>query len=545
MVGRQYPVEHRRPRWHDNPGGAIAVTGDTLRLLLGGTGSLTGTATVTTAAVKLGGGTFTMTGALTVAGTSGDLVIDNGSLVIGAQTLTVNGDLLTQNGGSVTSASIVSVIDVNGNAQFNGGQSVLSAAELRVAGNFQQGPIGNTNAFDASGSHRAVSMQTNATVLDSLIMFGGGAASDLIGAGTTQRLTVNGVIRLTQSTLSPRLAVPVVEVSVSPSVDPIGAAGRGFTPDTAVFLGAAITALPTGTGYQYKSVRLSTGAGVTISSDTIQGDLHTTSSLASYVGSVTHLIQGKLRTTGTGAIFLFSVDANVAVSDSAIFSGASTNGSLNAGTLTLRGHFVQAGGNAAAYSATGTHNTIFAGTALQTIRFDNPGTLTTNSHFARFTVGNASAAGIRILSPVHAVTQLGSTFARPALSLVSSTNGDSLSAAGVQADSITFDNVPVRFVAGGTLTTFNVIRFQNMDPAATQFRITRAGPTTSFNFNLVDFLSTPTTGFYFSFTNTAVGTALPFAFSNTTPLTIAALSNRYQRLGPTPPAVTWNGQTMP
>ncbi|MCC7000878.1 MAG: hypothetical protein IT357_01885, partial [Gemmatimonadaceae bacterium] len=560
----------------DNPGGGLIVASDSLRFLLGSTGALTGTATVNAGALVLGGGPFPMTGALTIAGTSADLVIDNAALTVGAQTLTVNGDLLTRNGGSVVSATATGVVDVNGNAQFNGGQSVLSAGTLRVAGNFTQGPTGATNAFDASGTHRTIfdgagaqsitfanptvsrfnrvefpaishvaTLQTNATVLDSLIMLGGGGATDLVGAGTTQRLTVNGVLRMDFSTLSPSLTVPVVEISAVPAVAAISSPGRGFSPDTAVYLGAAITALPTNAGYKYKSVRLSTGAGVTISSDTIAGDLHTTSTLASYVGSVTHFIQGKLRTTGTGSIFLFSVDANVTVGDSAIFSGGSTNGSLNAGTMTLRGHFVQAGGNAAAFSATGTHNTIFAGTALQTIRFDNPGTTTTTSHFGRFTVGNASAAGIRILSPVHAVTQLGSTFARPAISLVSSTTGDSLSAAGVQADSITFDNVPVRIVAGGTMTTFSVIRFQNMSPTATQLRITRAGPATSFNLNLIDFASVPTSGFYFSFNNTAVGAALPFAFTNTSPAAIATLNGRYQRLGATPPTVTWNGQPMP
>ena len=95
------------------------------------------------------------------------------------------------------------------------------------------------------------------------------------------------------------------------------------------------------------------------------------------------------------------------------------------------------------------------------------------------------------------------------------------------------------------MTTFSVIRFQNMNPTATQLRITRAGPATSFNLNLIDFASVPTSGFYFSFNNTAVGAALPFAFTNTSPATIGALNSRYQRLGATPPTVTWNGQPMP
>ncbi|MFN0100270.1 MAG: beta strand repeat-containing protein [Gemmatimonadaceae bacterium] len=559
----------------DNPGGALTVASDSLRFLLGSTGALTGTATVNAGALVLGGGPFAMTGALTIAGTSADLVIDNAALTVGALTLTVNGDLLTRNGGSINSATATSLVDVNGNAQFNGGQSILSAGTLRVAGNFTQGPTGVTNAFDASGTHRTIfdgtgaqsitfanptlsrfnrvefpaithtaTLQTNATVLDSLIMLGGGGATDLVGAGTTQRLTVNGVLRMQISTSSPRLSVPVVEISAVPSVDAIAAAGRGFLPDTAVYLGAAITAIPTNAGYKYNSIRLTTGGAVVVASDTIQGQLHTTSSNAFLVGSVTHRM-GKLRTSGTGTLTLNSFDHNITVVDSVIFGGGSTNGILTAGSMTVGGNFVQAGGNTAAFSATGTFNTILNGTALQTVRFDNPGTTPTTSHFARFTVGNASAAGIRILSPVHAVTQLGSTFGRPAISLVSSTTGDSLSAAGVQADSITFDNVPVRIVAGGTMTTFNVIRFQNMSPTATQFRINRAGPATSFNLNQFTFATTPSGGFYFAFNNTAAGTGLPFAFTNATPLSSGAIAGLYQLSGPTPPAVTWNGQPLP
>lgn len=560
----------------DNAGGALTVTTDSLRFLLGSTGSLTGTATVNAGALVLGGGPFTMTGALTIAGTAADLVIDNAALTVGAQTLTVNGDLLTRNNGSVNSSNAASVVDVNGSAQFNGAQSIMSAGILRVAGNFTQGPTGVSNAFDASGTHRTVfdgagaqsitfanptlsrfnrvefptightvTLQTNATVLDSLIMLGGGPGSaDLVGAGTTQRLTVNGVLRMDFSTTSPSLSVPVVELSAVPAVAAISSPGRGFFPDTAVYLGAAITAIPTNAGYKYNNIRLTTGGAVQILSDTIQGQLHTTSSNVFFIGSVTHRM-GKLRTSGTGTLTINSVDHNLTVVDSVIFGGGSTNGSLTAGTMTVGGNFVQAGGNTAAFAATGTFNTILNGTALQTVRFDNPGTTTTTSHFARFTVGNASPAGIRILSPVHAVTQLGSTFARPAISLVSSTTGDSLSAAGVQADSITFDNVPVRIVAGGTMTTFNVIRFQNMSPTATQLRITRPGPATSFNLNLFDFATTPTTGFYFSFNNTAVGAALPFAFTNTTPVSSGSIAGLYQRLGATPPTVTWNGQPLP
>ena len=64
----------------------------------------------------------------------------------------------------------------------------------------------------------------------------------MTGAGTSQRLTVGGLLTLQFSTATPRLTPPVVELSVTPNIAPLAGA---FSPDTTVFLGS-IAALPTG-----------------------------------------------------------------------------------------------------------------------------------------------------------------------------------------------------------------------------------------------------------------------------------------------------------
>lgn len=389
-------------------------------------------------------------------------------------------------------------------------------------------------------------LQTNAVMTDTLFMPGGAGASNLIGAGATQRLTVNGVVRLTQSTSSPRLAPPVVEMSAIPAIDPIGIAGRGLTPDTAVYTGGNIPTLPVGVGIRYNSVRVSTTALMTLPADTIAGDLHLAGNIGFFAASTTFRIAGKLRTTGTGSLASVSTDVNLTVVDSTIFAGGTTNGLLTAGTLTALGAFVQPGGDPAAFSATGTFRVHLNGTGLQQVRFTNPGTTTTTSHFSDLQIGNSTAAGIQFLSPVFATNQLLSQPGRPAISRIFGTAADSLTINGILADSITFDGVPLRIGGTAALTNLSVFTFQNMNPAVNQFTITRAGGT--FFPNAVTFLTVPNAGVNnVVVTNTAAAGPFTATFFNSAPTSTLMIGPppRYLRLGGPPAVVVWNGVTLP
>ena len=346
---------------------------------------------------------------------------------------------------------------------------------------------------------------------------------------------------------TPRLAPPVLELATIPIIGAIGVAGRGMTPDTAVYTGGNIGVLPVGVGIRYNSVRVSTTAVMTIPADTIAGDLHLAGNIGFFGASTTFRVGGKLRTTGTGSLAILSTDVNLTVVDSTIFGGASTNGLLTAGTLTALGAFVQNGGDPAAFAATLTFRVRLNATALQQVRFTNPGTTTTTSHFADLGIGNSSVAGIQFLSPVFVTNQLLSLPGRPAISRISGTAADSLSINGINADSITFDGVPLRIGGTAALTILSMFTFQNMNPAVNQFTITRAGGT--FFPNAVTFLPTPNVGVY-NLVVTSTATAGPFTanFGNSVPTAAATMigpPRRYLRLGAPTAVIVWNGTTLP
>jgi hypothetical protein len=320
----------------------------------------------------------------------------------GSRTVAVTGNFTTSGSGSLSMTTTTDSLDINGNATFGGGASTLSAGRIRLAGNFSQ--TTTSTAFAATGSHRTVldgaaaqsisfanpttsffrrlevpailhtvTLQTDVQVTDSLTMFAGGSAATMVGAGTSQRLTVGGLLSVLQQTSSPRLAPPVLELSVTPVITP--AAPAGINPDTTVFLGT-IAAMPTGLGISYKSIRVNTSGNFTMATDTIANDLVVTSGTAVFSGTSTFQANGKLRTAGTGALSMTNAGATVTVADSAIFGGGSTSGLLTAGTLVVRGNFSQSG-NAAAFAASGTHSTrldLPGSAVVQNIFFTNPTT---------------------------------------------------------------------------------------------------------------------------------------------------------------------------
>jgi hypothetical protein len=101
-------------------------------------------------------GTVSLDGTLTV---SGDLrIVSPGALTIGAQTAAIAGDLDV--GGALIMTSASSSVDVEGTltvvAGCAGGQPVLTAGTLAVAGDFLGGDCGGLDALAMSGSHTVV-----------------------------------------------------------------------------------------------------------------------------------------------------------------------------------------------------------------------------------------------------------------------------------------------------------------------------------------------------------------------------------------------------
>lgn len=555
--------------------GALSVTGDSLWLSGGSVSNFSGTATISSGALFLAGGVFTLTGPLTTVGANAHLTV-GGTLNLAGFTATVGGNFATTGAGVFQQSVATSQLNVTGSVTVAGGASTVTAGQLQVAGSFTQ--AGAANAFVASGTHRTVLsgtgtqnisfagaptsrfnrldivditrnvvIQSNVFVADTLLMRGGSGASNLIGSGTTQRLTANGALVMIWSTVSPRLAPPVLEINATPAVGPIGTGG-GIQADTTVFIGGNVNALPVGAGYNYRSVRIAGTASFSLPSDTIIGDLHVASTLGFFPGSTTFRVGGKLRVDGTGQLAIFSTDVNVTVVDSTIFAGGTTNGALTAGTLHALGDFVQSGGDPAAFAATGSFRVRLAGTGLQRVRFVNPDSIATSSHFADLEIANSSAAGVQFQSPVFAINQLRSQPGRPAISRVAGSSATPLTIAGILADSITFDGVPLRISGAAALTNMSVFTFQNMNPAVDQFIIRRAGIVPTFFPNQVVFSTVPNAGVnYLVLQNTSsAGLAMAVTFFNSSPVA-GSMTGRYlkQSLPGPLPVLVWNGVTLP
>ena len=561
-----------------NSGGAFEVTGDSLRLTRGSTGAFTGTAVVNTSALVLGGGTFTLSGPLAVSGTAADVAVTGGQLALAGQTVTVGRDFSTRGAGSIASTAVGSVLDVGRDATFAGGASTPSAGLLRVAGNLEQAGVANafapTAAFqtrldgtaqqrinfanpatsalrrlEIAAAARNVLLDTDLTVLDSLILLASGIAQyDVIGSGNSQRLTVVGGLRIDQSTANPLLAPPVLVLSSAPAAGVPTAAGRGLSPDTTVYVGTLLTTLPTQMGIRYNSIRIANGQIVTIPSDTIAGDLHVSSGRAAFGATSTFQMAGKLRVTETGTISMTSAGTVVTVGDSAVFTGGSTTGLLTAGLLRLQGDFVQGGASSSAFRATGPHRTEFAGGVQQNVTMVNAGAGATNSRFAILELGRPMVAGANL----QLQTDVFAAFLRDTTTgfadVIGSPVGALLSADTAWATNTRFNGTRLALTGGGPLTTLSSLTFENMDPTSTYLYVDLNEAFQVF-ISGVTFTTVPTTGYYLQ-ANQLNQSATPSAatVALNAPVNPADPGGRYLRtssVGGILPDVTWLGVLNP
>ena len=404
-------------------GGTLDVATGTLSLAGGSGATFAGTATAAPGAtLDLAGGTFTQTGNVQV---SGALLVGGGTIVPNGHALATTGDFTTSGTGALQETLATDSVDVGGTATFGGGAGTLTAGVLVARGDFVQST--NAAAFAASGTQRTllngtgtqnvsfanpttsffreldlpaithgVVIQTNVQVTDSMTMSGGGGAATLTGAGTSQRLTVGGLLTLQASTATPHLAPPVVELSVTPSIASVSGV---FSPDTTVYNGAIAT-LPTGSGIVYKSVRVNTTGALSAPSGnvTFNGDLIVSSGTYT-TGSGIDSVAGFLRTEGTGALSMVSIVASptVAVGDSAVFAGGPST-TLTGGLLRLYGDFVERG-TGGQFAPTGTRVTLQKTAAgAQTIQMAD----SVNSFFHDLVMNRPSVDTVRLLSNVLA-----------------------------------------------------------------------------------------------------------------------------------------------
>ncbi len=511
-------------------------------------------------------------------GKGGDVQVSSFGSVLGGTlalrgvgpSLTVNGNFATRGPGVLKMDVATAQVTVTGSATFAGGPSVPTAGQLSVAGDFTQSASGTSTSFRPSGSHRTVLngtgtqnvsftnigvagsqnafdvlhlpasgarnvvLQDSVAVNDTLLMEGGGTQTQLIGAGTSQALFANGAVVLTQLTASPRLAPPILVMAGAPTVPGISPGFGGLEPDTAVYTGGIIN-LPVGVGIHYNHLRIATACS--LSTVTIAGDLHISSGTAQTVFSPTIQVGGKLRTTGTGLLFMQG--GTVTVGDSAIFAGGSVTHS--SGTLRLLSHFR----STSTYQAGAGHVTEFSGAGAKTIAMANAGFGPTQSRFgtlqlARSTAGSAQPVGVTLLSDINALSVADTSDGATDTIL----GGFALRTRNFALNNTRLDRVTLRADSGSSMSA-NVLRFVNMDPTRDQMTLVGSGP--SFAFNAVDFQTAPNAGVYLLVANnTAAAAGFGLTFTSSTPLftTMVGPPVLYQRLGNSP-VINWNGQSLP
>lgn len=509
-------------------------------------------------------GPTTVQGNLTITGSSG-------RLDPAGQTLTVWGHLEVQNSGRLVMQGATDLITVWGQVRFNGAatsDSLLTSGTLRLWGAF----YADQNAsFTPTGSHTVVLAQPNST--PQLIYFptsGAGFATnqahfnnlafDRPATGSTvqmqQDIYVGNQLELlgqagltslsTQAMWLPSTGVVRMHsgASVTPSRIAMGSivndsAGGFFAPDTSVFLASGY--LPSGSAFDWRTVRVAAGTLTSTGSHVIKGNLVISGGAFRLDTYASDSVAGALRTEGTGKLSMtnsgVSTGPTLAVRDSALFAGGATD-SLLEGTLRVYGNFRQTGG-ATNFRALAPHITEFAGTGAQVITFaGTPGSLTSGAHFGDLKVSN-TLGSLTLASNVFADGQFKSNLTPATVETVIG-GGRTLQVRGLDADGVVFDNAVLVLdtgVTGPGISGFANVTFQNYADAATIFTIKRnAMEYLNFN-NLVFPTPPPTVGYYLDVRQMTSGGNLNVTLSGTTP-TAANNNNRtIITLGPYGPVV--------
>jgi len=114
-------------------------------------------------------------------------------------------------------------------------------------------------------------------------------------------------------------------------------------------------------------------------------------------------VEGNFTANFNGGLAMLEDDDMVAIGGNATFGGASDDGLLNTGTLSIAGNLTQSGGSGT-FEASGTHRTVFNGTAAQAISFSDPGPNRGDSHFQNLDI--VTGAQVQFVTDTHVRGQL-------------------------------------------------------------------------------------------------------------------------------------------
>ncbi len=515
-------------------------------------------------------------------GKGGDVVV--GSLPTGSGTLaffgsgaslTVNGNLRVEGNGAVKMHFTGNQATVTGNATFAGRAmtGLDTTGTLSIQGDFVQ--AGNTAAFVPTGSHvtrfsrpgDAVVQNitfTNPTTsfFDSLDLNRGSGARGTVtflsdarvnsglsiqnstdATGPTARISVaGGALRIPTVTTSGTLQnVRAVEMSLAPV---IGVGSPLLAPDTAVFNGS-VAALPVAANIQYGTVRVSTAGNFSLASDTIAGHLWVTTGAAVVPAGVTFLAQGDLVTAGSGRLTMQQATGTLTIGGAAAFGGGSTAGFLTAGTLRLRGNFVQ--NNGPTFQASSTHTTVFENAVRNTIFMTDPGTGAAQSRFGvlhldRLVSNVSEPVTVELLTSIQAASLFDTTTNAPDSIITFQPGPIAVTADNIQgfgAGGFYFQRATLSLTSGTASQFVNYLEFQVMDPTSTYLTLVRDDGF-SLSFSNVRFGTPHTTGRFISAAGGTTAQFGTFQFFSSLPSTITSAAGDYILINPFT-QIQWNG----
>ncbi len=489
-------------------------------------------------------------------------IMHGGNLTLNGQKLTVTSiDVGGPSGQGLREAQLTMVnaadsLIVSGDANFDSDTSGAMTAGVIVVGD--DVTIRRARSFQAGGNHRLVLNGTGTQQLrmfQSSIRFGTIEVTNTTGPITIPVASSQELVEVTATgKLAIRTAVtvsgPDAFVDVGDSV--VTAAGSSVTLGGLVMSGGIRIAGTMTLGQTefagtnqdvtqqitYRDVTVS-GQARLVANTTFGGNTLVRGPQANLTLNGHRLSVGGNFTVGgvgvpEGTVTMTNVADSLVVMYDVVFAGAPSTGTLTAGTVVVaRGFF--GGEDAAAYQPSGTHRTVLNGAELQRVSFDQPGAAM--SRFNHLVLAN-TAGGIWLESPVFVAGQLTNTLPTQ---LISGTSHHLLTVGGVNLSRLTLDTIPIA-IGSGTFTKFDSVTFARQNRTGAQLSIAHPGAATPYTLTGLQFLTTPTTGYFVSATDVAPsdGNVLTLILDQTTP---ADGSSRTVTSGGA--VVQWTGAPQP
>ncbi len=339
-------------------------------------------------------GTVSLTAATSLTGTL--TVSDSGVLTVAGQALAVGGSMSIQSGGLLVMTDAADEVDIDGHVTFGGASTAgtMTAGTLRVAGNFTT--LGSSvQSFQASGTHRTV---LDGVAPQTVSFFFPGVTLDrsyfndleLAGGDVTMasNMEVNGDLTMLNPTSltgdAGLVAWGALTTPAGSDVSPTRVALGGdytiagtFSPQEAVFFGTGQLIPPT---LDYQDVTVLGTVSLT-GATSLTGTLTVSDGGALTVAGQALAVGGSMSTESGGLLVMTDAADEVDIDGHVTFGGASTAGTMTAGTLRVAGNFTTLGSSVQSFQASGTHRTVLDGVAPQTVSFFFPGVTLDRSYF--------------------------------------------------------------------------------------------------------------------------------------------------------------------